>query len=65
MADFQAQLQQYRKNKQREAAFSNFKLRLRKFWMLGTGANATEGRSETAIDIKVCFVEVFVVHTCI
>lgn len=65
MADFQAQLQQYRKNKQREAAFSNFKLRLRKFWMLGTGANATEGRSETAIDIKVCIVEVFVVHTCI
>lgn len=51
MADFQAQLQQYRQDKKREAALSNFKLRLRKFWMLGTGANATEG--QTAIDIKV------------
>ncbi|KAH8417304.1 hypothetical protein KR222_008695 [Zaprionus bogoriensis] len=51
MADFQEQLKQYRQDKQRKAAINNFKLRFRKFWMWGTGADESQGKCQTTIDL--------------
>ncbi|XP_034112881.1 uncharacterized protein LOC117573662 [Drosophila albomicans] len=52
MADFQEQLRQYRQQKQRRETLDKFKIKLRKFWMLGTGAETSQGRDYTSIDVK-------------
>ncbi|KAH8359595.1 hypothetical protein KR093_007777 [Drosophila rubida] len=52
MADFQEQLRQYRQQKQRRETLEKFKIKLRKFWMLGTGSETSQGRDYTSIDVK-------------
>ncbi|EDV93870.1 GH19568 [Drosophila grimshawi] len=52
MADFQEQLRQYRQQKQRKDLLTRIKTKAKRFWMLGTGADITQGKSETTIDIK-------------
>ncbi|XP_034475459.1 SAYSvFN domain-containing protein 1 [Drosophila innubila] len=52
MADFQEQLRQYRQQKQRRETLDIIKIRLRKFWMLGTGAETSQGKCYTTIDVK-------------
>jgi len=47
MADFQEQLRQYRLQKRRKETVDNFKDKLRRFWMLGTGAN-----KDTTIEVQ-------------
>nr|XP_043068050.1 uncharacterized protein LOC108129790 [Drosophila bipectinata] len=47
MADFQEQLRQYRLQKKRQETVNNFKDKLRRFWMLGTGAN-----KDTTIEVQ-------------
>jgi len=47
MADFQEQLRQYRAQKRRKETVDNFKDKLRRFWMLGTGAN-----KDTTIEVQ-------------
>ncbi|KAH8341939.1 hypothetical protein KR059_005224 [Drosophila kikkawai] len=47
MADFQEQLRQYRLQKRRKETVDNFKTKLRRFWMLGTGAN-----KDTTIEVQ-------------
>ncbi|KAH8256315.1 hypothetical protein KR032_000634 [Drosophila birchii] len=47
MADFQEQLRQYRLQKRRQETVDNFKTKLRRFWMLGTGAN-----KDTTIEVQ-------------
>ncbi|KAH8363367.1 hypothetical protein KR084_009075 [Drosophila pseudotakahashii] len=47
MADFQEQLRQYRVQKRRKETVDNFKDKLRRFWMLGTGAN-----KDTTIEVQ-------------
>ncbi|EDV53720.1 SAYSvFN domain-containing protein 1 [Drosophila erecta] len=47
MADFQEQLRQYRAQKKRKETVDNFKDKLRRFWMLGTGAN-----KDTTIEVQ-------------
>ncbi|EDW13716.1 uncharacterized protein LOC6572103 [Drosophila mojavensis] len=52
MADFQEQLKNYRQQKQKERLLNSFKLKLKRFWMLGTGADATQGKCQTTIEVK-------------
>ncbi|EDV42273.1 uncharacterized protein Dana_GF17092 [Drosophila ananassae] len=47
MADFQEQLRQYRLQKKRQETVNNFKDKLRRFWMLGTGTN-----KDTTIEVQ-------------
>lgn len=53
MADFQEQLTKYRKQKQKRELLNNFKSKIKKFWMLGTGEDQVQGKCQTSIDIKV------------
>ncbi|EDW58901.1 uncharacterized protein Saysd1 [Drosophila virilis] len=52
MADFQEQLIKYRKQKQKRELLNNFKSKIKKFWMLGTGEDQVQGKCQTSIDIK-------------
>ncbi|XP_017966691.1 SAYSvFN domain-containing protein 1 [Drosophila navojoa] len=52
MADFQEQLRNYRQQKQKEALLSSFKLKLKRFLMLGTGVDPTQGKCQTTIEVK-------------
>ncbi|XP_023173648.2 uncharacterized protein LOC111601348 [Drosophila hydei] len=52
MADFQEQLRHYRQQKQKREILNNFKSKIKRFWMLGTGADTIQGKYQTTIEVK-------------
>lgn len=53
MADFQEQLRRYRQQKQKREIVNSFKSKIKRFWMLGTGADTIQGKYQTTIEVKV------------